>query len=251
MLEFLTLRLRNVPANADSVFEPFRDELTRLLGEDLISLSVFGSAASGDYVYGHSDINTALVMKAVTVAHLKILAVPIERWMIRGFAAPRIFTPEDLTRSLDVFPLLFMDIRDNHRLLYGPDSFANLQVDRGLLRVQVEQMLKTKVSEIRSEFLASGESLKTFEGLISKTFGSLFPLLRGLLFLKGRNPSSRKEVVVALTEEEFKLEPGVLVDALRHKMGVVRLSQKHNLLAYFERFLNTLEKLAGIADAIE
>lgn len=251
MLEFLTLRLRNVPANPDSVFEAFRDDVTRLLGEDLITLAVFGSAASGDYVYGHSDINTVLVMKTVTVAHLKILSVPIERWMIRGFAAPRIFTVDDLTRSLDVFPLLFMDIRDNHKILFGSDPFAGIQVDRTLLRVQVEQMLKSKVGEIRSEFLASGESLKTFETLISKTFGSLFPLLRGLLSLKGKTPSSRKEVVVAMTEEEFKLEPGVLVDALRHKMGVVTLSQKHNLLAYFERFLNALEKLAVIADGLE
>ncbi|MBF0502173.1 MAG: hypothetical protein HQM09_18680 [Candidatus Riflebacteria bacterium] len=251
MLEFLTLRLRNVPVNPETVFEPFRDEVVGLLGGDLLSLAVYGSAASGDYVYGPSNINMVFIMKTITVAHLKVLALPMERWMVRGFAAPRIFSLVDLERSLDVFPLLFMDIRDNHRMLFGTDPFGALQIDRSLLRIQVEQMLKGLVTETRTEFLASGESLSNFESMITRTFGSVFPLLRALLFLKGKMPSVRKEVVVAMAEEEFSLDSGVMTDALRHKLGVIRLSQKHHLLAYFERFLAAIEKLADIADRIE
>jgi hypothetical protein len=112
-------------------------------------------------------------------------------------------------------------------------------------------MLKSKVTEARSEFLASGESLKTFETMIAKSFNSLYPLLRGLLSLSEKQPSIRKEVVVAMAEETFGLETGVLTDALRHKMGLLRLSQKHNLLAYFERYLAALEKLAVVADRLE
>ncbi|MFZ2956368.1 MAG: hypothetical protein WA705_05715 [Candidatus Ozemobacteraceae bacterium] len=251
MFEFLSLRMRNVPANPETVFESFRDEMVRLLGEDLITLAVYGSAASGDYVYGPSDINTVFVLKTVSVAHLKILANPIEKWMLRNFAAPRIFSLNDLERSLDVFPLLFMDIRDNHRVLFGTDPFMGLPVDRSLLRVQVEQMLKALVAETRTEYLRSGESLRHFEALIARAFGTVFPLLRALLFLKGKSPSVRKEVAIATAEEEFHLDPGVLTDALRHKLGILRLSRKHNLLAYFERFLAAIEKLADIADRLE
>jgi len=250
MFEYLTLRIKNVPKNPESVFEPFTNDMTRLLGDDLLGVAVYGSAASGDYIYGHSNINMVLLLKAVTVGQLKNISLPMERWMTRGFAAPVIFTPTDLERSLDVFPILFTEIRDNHRMLYGPDPFMEIKIDPSLLRLQVEQMLKAGVAEARTEFLASGESLKTFESMISRSFNNLFPLLRGLLKLKGVTPSVRKEVVVAMTEEKFQLEPGVLTDALRHKMGIVRLSEKHNLVAYFERYLSGVEKLAEIADSL-
>lgn len=251
MFETLLLKLRNVPQNPETVFEPFVQDMTSLLGEDLTAIALYGSAASGDYVYGHSNINMALLFKAVTVGHLKQIAVPIERWMLKGFAAPLILTSNDLERSLDVFPLLFQEIRDNHRMIKGDDPFASLTIDKVLLRLQVEQMLKGMVTEARTEFLASGESLKTFEAMITKSFNNLYPVLRGLLSLTGTRPSIRKEVVVAMAEEAFGLESGVLTDALRHKMGLLRLSKKHNLVAYFERYLAAIDKLATVADKME
>ena len=59
MLETLLLKLRNVPQNPETVFEPFSQDMTRLLGDDLAGVAVYGSAASGDYVIdvfvdGHS-----------------------------------------------------------------------------------------------------------------------------------------------------------------------------------------------------
>ncbi len=251
MLETLLLKLRNVPQNPETVFEPFSQDMTRLLGDDLAGVAVYGSAASGDYVYGRSNINMVLLFKTVTVGHLKQIAVTTERWMLRGCAAPLILTAEDLERSLDVYPLLFQEIRDNHRMIKGDDPFKSLVIDKALLRLQVEQMLKSKVTEARTAFLESGESLKSFEAMIAKSFNSLYPLLRGLLSLSACQPSIRKEVVVAMAEETFGLEAGVLTDALRHKMGLLRLSQKHNLLAYFERYLAAVEKLAQIADRLD
>jgi len=252
LLESLILKFKNVPQNAESVFEPFKQEMTRILGENLQSLAVYGSAASGDYIYGKSNINMCMLFKEVNVGILKQIAVPIEKWMVRGFAAPLILTPKDLERSLDSFPLLFTELRDNHKILFGEDPFKDLKIEPELLRIQVEQMLKGKVTEARSEFLASGESLKTFEDMLSRSFNSLIPLLRALLFLSfGEVPSVRKDIVVPTAEEKFHLEGGILTDVLRQKMGMIRISQKHNLLAFFERYLSAIEKLAEIADRIE
>jgi hypothetical protein len=250
-LDFWSGWFRKFPKNPETVFEPFVRDMARELGEELLCLVVFGSAASGDYIYRRSNINTAMVLPHVHVSHLRAIANSVEKWMNKGLAVPRMFARSDFERSLDAFPLLFMEIRDNHRLLHGKSLFANVVIDPGLLRVQVEQMLKSKVAEARSEFLASGESLKTFEDMISRSFGSLFPLLRGLLFLAGVKPSVRKEVVVAMSEEKFHLEPGVLTDALRQKNGLLRISEKHNLLAYYERYMAAIERLADIADTIQ
>ena len=92
MFEYVSLRLRNVPQNPESVYEPFAREITKRLGDDLLSLLVYGSAASGDYIFGRSNINMAMVLKTVTVSQLKGISVPVEKWMVRGFAAPMIFS---------------------------------------------------------------------------------------------------------------------------------------------------------------
>ncbi len=251
MLEALMLKIRNVPQNPETVFDPFAQEMVRLLGEELQTVACYGSAASGDYVYGRSNINMLLLFKSVTVSHLKVISVPMEKWMTRGFAAPAIFTLQDLERSLDAFPLLFMEIRDNHRIIQGPDPFKDLVIAKSHLRLQVEQMLRTKVAEARTEFIASGESLRSFEEMVARSFNSLIPLLRGLLFLQGKTPSIRKDVVVAVAEEQFKLEAGILTDSLRHKMGLLRISDKYNLLKFYEKYLAVIEQLAEIADRLE
>lgn len=250
IFEYLSLKLRNVPKNADLVLEPFSKEMSGILGDALQSLCVYGSVSAGDYIYGRSNINTVFLFKSLSVSDLKKISVPMEKWINRGFAPPIIFIEKDLERSLDTFPVLFMEIRDNHRVLFGKDPFRDLKIDPSFLRLQVEEKLKNKVAEARTEFLTSGESLSKFENMISQSFNSLFPLLRGLLHLSGVKPSIRKDVVVAEAEEKFDIERGVLVDALRHKMGVLRLSEKHNILAYYERYLCAVEKLADIADTI-
>jgi len=251
MFETLLAKIRNVPQNPETVFDPFAQEMIRLLGDDLQTVASFGSAVSGDYVYARSNINMVLVFKNITVTQLKVMSVPMEQWMTRGFDVPRIFTTNDLERSLDVFPLLFMEIRDNHRILFGPDPFKTIPIEKTYLRIQVEQMLRTKMAEARTEFIASGESLRTFESMLSRSFNTIFPLLRGLLFLKGLNPSVRKDVVVSTAEEQFQLEPGILTDSLRQKMGLLRISDKYNLLKFYEQYLRVIEKLVQLADKIE
>ncbi len=244
MFDQLMLKIRNVPQNPETVFDPFAQEMAKLLGDELETIACYGSAASGDYVYGRSDINMALLFKAVTVPHLKVISVPMEKWTTRGFASPLILTRKDLDRSLDAFPLLFMEIRDNHRVIHGPDPFKDLTIEKTHLRLQVEQMLRTKLTEARTEFIAAGESLSTFETMMATSFNRLIPLLRGMLVLTGATPSVRKDVVVASAEERFRIEPGLLTDCLRHKMGLLRISDKHNLLKFYEKYLGTIEHLA-------
>ncbi|RCK78433.1 MAG: hypothetical protein OZSIB_1353 [Candidatus Ozemobacter sibiricus] len=250
MLEQLMLKIRNVPQNPETVFDPFAQEMAKLLGEDLETIACYGSAASGDYVYGRSDINMVLLFKTVSVPHLKVISVPMEKWATRGFAAPLILTRKDLERALDALPLLFMELRDNHRVIHGPDPFQGLTIEKAHLRLQVEQMLRSKLTEARTEFIASGESLSTFENMLAKSFNSLIPLLRGMLVLTGATPSIRKDLVVASAEERFRLEPGLLTDCLRHKMGLLRISDKHNLLKFYEKYLGTIEHLADLADGL-
>src|SRR5258705_9395802 len=99
----------------------FVHDVERALGHALVGVSLYGSAATGDWVRGTSDVNTMLVVRAVTSAVLDALAGPLAAWRKRGFALPLVVDDEFLERACDVFPMELDDARRAHRTLHGPE----------------------------------------------------------------------------------------------------------------------------------
>ena len=54
-------------ARAEQQIATFTEEMRTALGEELVCLVLHGSAAGDEWVVGHSDINTALVVPRVTL----------------------------------------------------------------------------------------------------------------------------------------------------------------------------------------
>ena len=55
---------------------------------------------------------------------------------------PVFFTEDYIIRSTDVFPIEFLDMKENHVTLYGKDLFEAIAVDTKNLRFQCEQEIK-------------------------------------------------------------------------------------------------------------
>jgi len=104
-------------ARAEQQIATFTEEMRTALGEELVCLVLHGSAAGDEWVAGHSDINTALVVPRVTLAVLERLAPLVARWRERGFALPVLMDYEYLRRARDTFPMELDDIGRQHRLL--------------------------------------------------------------------------------------------------------------------------------------
>ena len=54
--------MSKAPKDPQEVFPDIVEGLTDLFGDDLVSIILYGSAASGDYVPGKSDINFMIVL---------------------------------------------------------------------------------------------------------------------------------------------------------------------------------------------
>jgi predicted nucleotidyltransferase len=92
----------------------FVHDVARALGDDLVGVSVYGSAATGDWVRGRSDVNTLVVVRAVTAAVLDALAARLPAWRRRGFALPAVVDEDFLDRGRDAFPMELDDARRAH-----------------------------------------------------------------------------------------------------------------------------------------
>src|SRR5438477_8231359 len=101
-------------------------DLPAALGDNLVSLLLYGSAARGDAVPGRSDINVLLVVRDASAATLHRASPVLQAWLAVAHAAPLIQSEADWAASADVFPIEIEDMRAGHRLLAGRDVLAGL-----------------------------------------------------------------------------------------------------------------------------
>src|SRR5258706_4057506 len=131
----------------------FVHDVERALGDALVGVTVYGSAATNDWVRGTSDVNTMLVVRAVTSTVLDALAGPLVAWRRRGFALPLVVDDDFLERARDAFPMELDDARRVHRTLRGPDLLAGVAIDRAHLRRACEHEARAKLLRLRAHYL--------------------------------------------------------------------------------------------------
>ena len=163
-------------------------------GENLRAAVLYGSAAGHEFHEAHSDLNILCLLRSVSGAELAKLQPVGFWWSRKGHPSPLVFTLEELRHSADVFAIELLDMKRQHRMLWGDDFFAQLEVPMALHRQQVERELRTSVVRLRQAFLRSrGRRAELTELMIASasTFATLFR--HSLLALGETPPDSRRE----------------------------------------------------------
>lgn len=173
-------------------------EIERIYGRNLKSIILYGSAASGDYTKKFSDYNLLIVLEKLGLGELKQISKVTNKWVKLNNPPPLMFTLERINNSLDVFPIEFLDIKDNHKVLYGEDPFKALEVNTANLRLELEHELKSKLIRFRELYiLTEGNSSKVAE-LLVKSSSSFIALFKAVLRLTGDTVPVKKMEAVKL-----------------------------------------------------
>jgi hypothetical protein len=162
----------------------FTDAVRDALGAELLCLALHGSAAGADWVAGRSDVNTVVVVPAVTLVLLDRLAPAIAPFAPEGFALPVVMDREYLAQAQDTFPMELEDIRRQHRLLAGTDLFADLRLARSALRQECEREARGKLLRLRASYLQARGVPEALEQLLLDSEKSFLIVLRHLLWLR-------------------------------------------------------------------
>jgi predicted nucleotidyltransferase len=171
-------------------------------GENLQSIVLYGSAARGDFHANKSDLNLLCVLKSAKAAELARIA-SVVRWWCGPMRepAPRIFTHEELVRSADVFAIELLDIGAAHRVLFGEDLVAEIEVPMNLHRVQVEHELRIALQKLRDHFLRASDNEQQLREVYAKSISSISVLLRHMLIALGEDaPAHKSEVYKRIAE---------------------------------------------------
>ena len=113
------------------------DLVTRLknaAGSNLLSVILYGSAATEEFHPGHSDLNVLCIMQSLGRDDLSKLHAASAWWVKKGHPAPLFFTLDELHHSADIFAIELLDMKAAHRVLHGEDVIASLHVPMDLHR---------------------------------------------------------------------------------------------------------------------
>ncbi len=236
----------NFPPKVNAEISAFIQNLKKIYAEDLVSIILYGSASSGEFVPGHSNLNVLVVLKSTELSSLKKAAKIIKRCVN---LYPLFLTKDYICSSVDVFPIEFIDMQENYRVLYGEDFLKELTVDLKNLRFQCEQELKGRLLNLKQLYLRLGDRPEKLKEPLLKSFTSILHILRNALRLKGTKPAYQKEALLKELAQHFTLDRISWEKILAAKLKKIRLSTADSEQLFYA-LVGDLEKISKEIDAL-
>ena len=131
----------NVNEQAKKLINWYGNELIKIYGKNLISIILYGSVLEGGFNVKRSNINIMLIFQTINVQTLKTGLKLIHKGRKKNIIAPLMFTENHIETSCDTFPMEFIEIKENHQVVYGKDPFVSLNINKENLRLQCEQQI--------------------------------------------------------------------------------------------------------------
>jgi predicted nucleotidyltransferase len=230
-------------------FLPYMQKLIDLHKQNLKAVYLFGSAVGKDFTPKISDINSIFIFTSITSKTLELSSKIVAAGLRKRIAAPYFMTKEHINESTDVFPIEFLDMKENSVLLFGEDILKGIKVNNEHLRLFCEQQLKGRLIKIRQAVLETGGRRNRMEVLLKESLNSLFPVLRNCLRLKGVTPPVNKEMIVREVSHEFNLEHNLWLELYEDRKNDGHINGRP-LGELLEQYLRDIEKLATWVDRL-
>ena len=219
--------------NTEKLLSQLVERLQRAYGPDLRSVVLYGSAAAGDFHQKYSDLNVLCVLRDLGVESLQKAEQTAHWWRSFGNPAPLLWAEKELATASDAFPIEFLDLREQHRLLHGEELVAGITIDPAFHRVQVEHELRTKLLALRQRYLGIYRDQKMVIKLMVDALPSFVTLFRHALILAGQTAlagaappeaaPTRKRQVLEAAARRFGIDPAPFLAVLEVREGKRKL----------------------------
>lgn len=236
----------SLPQKIKEILSDFIERLGGVYGDDLKSVVLYGSAASGEFTDKRSNINLLVVLNDTSIPNLNKIKNIINKTKFR-ILNTLFFTENYIKTSADVFPIEFLDMKENYSVLHGSNFLKDLEIDTRNLRFQCEQELKAKLINLKQLYLTIGRDKTALQNLLFKSLTSMLHILRNVLRLKGRIAPYLKPDILKELGAEFQIDINVWGRILAGKNKEIKLGYK-DLGDLFIGFVKDLEKIADIVD---
>ncbi len=223
--------------------------LKKIYGEDLISVVLYGSAASGEYHKKYSDLNVLCVLKQLGLAELEKAKETSYWWQKQKQPPPLLLSHEEIENGHDAFPIEFLDVQQNHRVLHGEDVVAQIEIHTQQHRRQVEHELRSGLLRLRERFLALQKEKKNVRRLMLDSLPTFSTLFRHALILSGNSAPVKKREIFQAVSQKFSILPAPFETLLEIREGTRKLADVE-IMPLFKTYLSQITKMAETVDKL-
>lgn len=236
-------KARRVPQTPDEIISEFIDDYHKIYGEDLLSICLYGSGARGDYIPKRSDLNFLICLTEKGIKGLDRAFKVVAKWHKRRVATPLFMTQEYIATSRDTFPLEFLNIKEDCRVVWGKNPLARTTIRKKQLRLQLEREVKGKLLQLREAYLASKGWKSNLVTVASQSLTAFFSIFEGILYLRGKKITLQRGGLIKAIATETGLTATPFMQLLELKEGKARLRRK-KLKDVMERYIEEVRRLA-------
>jgi hypothetical protein len=186
---------------AQSRFRRLAGDLRRVFGPRFVSLVAYGPHRS------------AVFAQSIEPGDLDAMSALVETWHRDHLATPFVITPDELSRSLDAFPLEFQAMLDRHEVIDGSDPLAGIRIDPADLRRACEMQAKSHLVHLRQGWLEAHGHSHELAHLAARSAGPFRALLIQVARLSGEQAESVEELA-AFAERTMQVPAGLGRDVL-------------------------------------
>jgi len=219
------------------------------IASDFVACYLTGSVLTQGFHPKRSRVNLLVVTRSLAPEALDDIARTLPEAKNAPFFDPLFLTERQIKKSLDSFPIEWLEIQEVHLLLEGHDVLAGIEVPRNYLRLQCEHELRGKLIQLRQTYLYHSRHPDRLEPVlkgVSSGFGALF---RTLLRLQGESPPADAAHVVERVADLYRLDAEGLLGA-----HVVRTTERRfrsaELIGIYRAFLTEVGRLVDAIDEL-
>jgi predicted nucleotidyltransferase len=227
--------------------EEFVGKLRQGAADNLQSVILYGSAASGSFHPERSDINLLCVLRETSFTALQALAPALKSWAEQRRSAPLLFSSDELQRSADVFAIEFMDMKEHHKVLFGKDPLPALRIPLDRHRSQIEYELREKLILLRQRLVLSLNDEARLWALLMQSLPTFTTLFRhALIALGGAPPRSKQATLQALAARvSFDSSAFAMLLGLREEPDDRKALDVKDIVSHY---LNAIQQVTAAVD---
>jgi hypothetical protein len=199
-------------------------QIREILGKNLVMIAQYNT---GDVI---STLVVCNNLDFETIRNLKQLK-----------EIPLVFTKEELTNGIDVFPIEFLNIKQHHTMIFGEDILEDIVISKSNLRRQLEFEFRSKLIHLRQQYLQFKG--KNIENLILSAVPTLSPIIGGLMFL---GDMEDKEDMVGFVSNKYGVDLHILEEIQDIRKGKTKF--KNDKEQYIKDLINVLHDIGKIID---
>lgn len=191
--------------------DKFINELKKILGENLVTILIFGSQASVEPENLKSNVNLMIILEHLSAEDLKNISKPVRKWVNAKNPIPVIMGKAEWYSSFDVYALEYSDIKEKYRILYGENLVMNIRVDKHYLRLQCEAELKSLYLKYRNHYLLNINSAGEMKKIADNVIKTLLVIFRGVIRLKGELVPESSEYIILQASNYMDIDTNFLI----------------------------------------